>query len=217
MTATVPVPEAQAHADQAAELLDRAWEKSYTTDPASVYALIGAGNALLAIDQRLADMGQDAAEAQMLATLRGEADAARAELARVDSKVGLLLGLSTAAAAGIVTALMSTTAVRLSTVTVAGLWATGGLLAAAVALLLVVVRPRMPKAGGTGFLACAAAATDEELLHHLEGASQRERLAAHVRQLSRIARAKYVAVRRAVDALLCALAVLAVTLPFAGM
>ncbi|TLP66518.1 Pycsar system effector family protein [Microbispora triticiradicis] len=146
--------------------------------------------------------------------LRAEADAARAELARIDGKSAALIGWSGTGFAVISAAATLTTLPPVATGTVV---AGACLLAAAVAVLLTVIRPRIPRHGGTGFVALAALRDGAELLETVSAdlGTQPGQAAAHVLMLSRIALAKYRRLRLAVDLLLAALVVLAAALPLA--
>ncbi|WP_157255042.1 Pycsar system effector family protein [Nonomuraea typhae] len=146
-----------------------------------------------------------------VAIVKGEADAARAELARVDAKAAALMGWSgtafaiLAAAAGLVTlpSIWTTATVVLG----------AALLAAAVAVLLCVVRPALaPKKGRYGFLAHAATGDPQQLLAALL-TDPTARLADEALRLATLTAAKYRRLRLAVDLLLVALAVLAAALP----
>ncbi|MEV4183417.1 Pycsar system effector family protein [Streptosporangium canum] len=151
-------------------------------------------------------------ERQRVTDLQTESTAVRAELTRVDGKAGLLLswaGGAFAVVAGLTAAATSTA--RLPGLALVGLWGVAGLLATAVTVLLVAVRPRIPRTGGTGFIAHARAASAHDLLCRLD--SRPETAAADVWLLSRLAVAKYRRIRLAVDLLIGALALLAIVLP----
>lgn len=152
----------------------------------------------------------------VLDVLRAEADAARAELARIDSKAAALTGW---AGTGFAVISAAATITTLPTAATAALVAGAGLLAAAVAVLLTVIRPSIPRRGGTGFVRIAALRDGEQLqeLVSVDLAAQRRQAAAHVVRLSQIALAKYRRLRVAVDLLLTALVVLASTLPLAAL
>ncbi|MBB4706166.1 hypothetical protein BJ982_007797 [Sphaerisporangium siamense] len=94
-----------------------------------------------------------------------------------------------------------------------GLWGTVALLAAAVAVLLAVIRPSLPRDGGTGFVAHAALTAEQllEVLGREQAAPGRQ--AADVVRLSVIALAKYRRIRTATHLMYAALAVLVATLP----
>ncbi|MFC7650412.1 Pycsar system effector family protein [Streptosporangium lutulentum] len=98
-----------------------------------------------------------------------------------------------------------------------GLWGAAALLATAVVVLLVAVRPRIPRTGGTGFIAHARADNGLALLAQLNlaEADRLAEVAAEVQLLSQIAVAKYATLRVAVDLLIAALVVLAIVLPLA--
>lgn len=144
--------------------------------------------------------------------LRAETDAARAELARIDGKAAALIGWAGTAFAVVSAAATVTT---LPTAATAAIVAGAGLLAAAVAVLLTVIRPRIPRHGGTGFVRIARLRDREQLqeLVPVTPTAQRSQAANDVLMLSRIALAKYRCLRLAVDLLLAALVVLAAALP----
>ncbi|MFI7632441.1 Pycsar system effector family protein [Microbispora rosea] len=148
----------------------------------------------------------------VLDVLRAEADAARAELARVDSKAAALIGWAGTGFAVISAAATITTLPIAATAVVVG---GAALLAAAVAVLLTVIRPSIPRRDGTGFVRIAALRDGEQLqeLVSVDLVEQRRQAAAHVVRLSQIALAKYRRLRAAVDLLLVALVVLAAALP----
>ncbi|WP_396788071.1 Pycsar system effector family protein [Microbispora sp. H10949] len=77
-----------------------------------------------------------------------------------------------------------------------------------------VVRPHIPRTGGTAFVVHARAASPDALVSTIT-TSTAGRVAADVWLLSRLAVAKYRRLRLAVDLLLAALLVLAVALTFA--
>ncbi|MEV4753023.1 NUDIX domain-containing protein [Streptosporangium sp. NPDC049248] len=151
--------------------------------------------------------------------LSHESITVRAELTRVDAKVALLVSL---AAGGLAITLTNSTAV--ATVALVLRWIAGGLFAAAAATLLAAVMPRIPRRGGTGFVAVAHAASPRALIAQLTtndsdgsggGGGQVERLAADVWQLSRLTCTKYRIIRVAVALLIVAVVVLALSLPLA--
>ncbi|MFC3982822.1 Pycsar system effector family protein [Streptosporangium jomthongense] len=143
------------------------------------------------------------------ADLLAEATAARAELARTDTKTGILLAF-----AGTVFSVLAALAVLASGLAVSariGLGAAVVLLAAACGVGLAVVRPSLPRAGqATGVLANAAVTDPEELLAVLAGDVETRR-AEDVIRLARIASAKYRRLRLAIDLALAALVVLVIT------
>uniref|UniRef100_UPI003F4970F8 NUDIX domain-containing protein n=1 Tax=Streptosporangium sp. CA-256172 TaxID=3240076 RepID=UPI003F4970F8 len=155
---------------------------------------------------------------QVRSLLTHESITVRAELARVDAKVALLVSL---AAGGLAITLTSPASV--ATVALVLRWVAGGLFAAAAATLLAAVMPRIPRRGGTGFVAVAHAASPRALITQLitnddgDGGNGQEvdRLAADVWQLSRLTRTKYRTIRLAVVLLTTAVIVLALSLPLA--
>lgn len=157
---------------------------------------------------------ETAAAAELLA----ETDAARAELARIDTKAGILLGVSGTAFS--VLAALSVLASGLPAPARAGLGGAVTLLAVSSAIALTVIRPFLPRPGtGTGFVAHAALAVTgdpEQLLESLARAPE-DRRARDIIRLSAIAHTKYRRLRLAVDVLLAALAVLAITLPLGAL
>jgi hypothetical protein len=124
---------------------------------------------------------------------------AREEIARTDGKAGMLLTLATGALAGLVT---FARAGHVPTPAAVALWASAALTTGALALLLTVVRPRLGASRRGGPFA------DHERL--LAGTGLDGWQAARLRMLSALAVAKHRRVRRAVDLLFIALAVLAV-------
>uniref|UniRef100_UPI003F4981DC Pycsar system effector family protein n=1 Tax=Nonomuraea sp. CA-251285 TaxID=3240002 RepID=UPI003F4981DC len=130
-----------------------------------------------------------------------------ATLARVDAKATML----SACALGVATAVLALVVARPHIHTLALVAAGGaGMLAGLAAILLfLAVRPFIPRDGGTGFVAFAAAK---------DGAAVRQLLAAddgldHLHLLSRLARAKMRRVRRATDLLVLAVTVLIIAVP----
>ncbi|MGW3363613.1 Pycsar system effector family protein [Streptosporangium canum] len=143
--------------------------------------------------------------------LQQDAASVRGELARVDAKCGLLVSL---AAGGLALTVAATPALT-GAAHVLRLVA-GALFAIAVATVLSAVMPRIPRRGGTGFVAHARAASPTALLAELSAGDDGEaagRLAADVWRLSRLARAKYRIIRVAVWLLIAAVAALAIALP----
>jgi hypothetical protein len=151
-----------------------------------------------------------------LEILSHESLTVRAELARADAKAALLLSWAGGAFA-VVAALGITGSANLPTAAMVGLWGAAALLATAVVVLLIAVRPRIPRTGGTGFIAHARMTSGPALLASLAltEADRLAEVAAEVQLLSRIAVAKYTTLRVAVDLLIAALAVLAIALPLA--
>ncbi|MFF5115047.1 Pycsar system effector family protein [Streptosporangium sp. NPDC000509] len=147
------------------------------------------------------------------ADLVAEADAARMELARTDTKAGLLLGF--AGTAFSVLAALGVLASGLLPAGRVGLGIAVALLAAASAVALTVIRPSLPHPAtgtGTGFIAHARVGDAEELLACLAEDPEMRR-AQDVVRLSQIAAAKYRRLRVATDLMLLALAVVIVSLP----
>jgi len=124
----------------------------------------------------------------------------RAEIARVDTKAGLLLALEGAAAAGLWTA---ATVRPLPAPAVALLAVSGAFVVAAVVVLLLAVRPRLDSPGGVrhGFPLWATL-TPVELGEHLA----EQDLAADIAGLARLATAKFGRLQHAVDLTLTAIA-----------
>ncbi|MFI6513633.1 Pycsar system effector family protein [Streptosporangium sp. NPDC050855] len=150
-------------------------------------------------------------DAEGAADLVAEAAAARSELARTDTKAGLLLGF--AGTAFSVLAALGVLASGLPPAGRVGLGAAVALLAAAAATVLTVIRPSLPRPGsGTGFIAHAEVADAEELLAVLAEDPETRR-AQDVIRLSQIAAAKYRGLRAATNLMLLALAVVVVSLP----
>ncbi|MDR8415078.1 DUF5706 domain-containing protein [Nonomuraea sp. 3-1Str] len=151
---------------------------------------------------------------ELLAVLHREGDAARAELARVDAKANMLLAFALGALTAVAAALI-TAGPRLSVAEVAGVLLATLPLTGAAGVLLTVVRPRIPRVGGTGFVAHARTSGGQELLAAVATAQPEARAADDLHRLSRIALAKYTLVRLAVDLMLVALVALVITLPLA--
>ncbi|MDP9850313.1 Pycsar system effector family protein [Streptosporangium lutulentum] len=151
-----------------------------------------------------------------LEILTHESLTVRAELARIDAKAALLLSWAGGAFA-VVAALGITGSANRPAAAMVGLWGAAALLATAVVVLLVAVRPRIPRTGGTGFIAHARADNGLALLAQLNlaEADRLAEVAAEVQLLSQIAVAKYATLRVAVDLLIAALVVLAIVLPLA--
>ncbi|GAA1005446.1 hypothetical protein Aple_050980 [Acrocarpospora pleiomorpha] len=136
--------------------------------------------------------------------------AARAELARVDAKAGIALSVS----GGAFSILTATAALATSLPTLARvvLIVAAVLTAAASTAALWALRPTLPRHAGTGVLGAARVGTARGLLAGLADTPERERLAADVVCLSRLARTKYRRLRIAVDALIAAVAVVLIAL-----
>lgn len=120
---------------------------------------------------------------------------ATAELNRADGKAGILLGWVGAAVALITTVAGSH---RFAAAPAALVWAGDALLAASAVLLLATVRPNLrPGTGWIRFAGLDAAA----ILREAQCSSAPEAMAQRAGDLARIAYAKYVRLRRAVDLL----------------
>ncbi|MEU1731348.1 Pycsar system effector family protein [Streptosporangium sp. NPDC020145] len=143
---------------------------------------------------------------RVVAALQQEVAAVRGELARVDAKCALLVSLAAGGLALVATVDLPTDIA--GAVTVLRQLA-GFLFAAAVGVVLVAVLPRIPRRGGTGFVAHARHTCPADLLTALtpdvDGAEEEaERLAAEVWRLSRLTLAKYRTIRVAVWLLIAA-------------
>ncbi|MFI6889932.1 Pycsar system effector family protein [Streptosporangium canum] len=148
------------------------------------------------------------------ADLIAETDAARAELARTDTKASIILAF--AGTAFSVLAALAVLASGLAVPARIGLGVAVALLAAASAVALCVIRPSLPRRGGTGFVSHAEAGDVDELLEQL-AADPETRRAKDVIRLSQIARAKYRRLRLAVGLMLAALAVVVASLPLGAL
>lgn len=140
-----------------------------------------------------------------------DAIAVRGELARVDAKCALLVSLAAGGLALTVASGPTLTGAALAVRLVAG-----GLFACALTTLLAAVLPRIPRRGGTGFIAHARFASPAALLATLTAdtdADEAARLAADVWQLSRLARVKYRIITAAVWLLIAGVVALSVALP----
>ncbi|MEV7012007.1 NUDIX domain-containing protein [Streptosporangium sp. NPDC051022] len=145
------------------------------------------------------------------ADLIAATEAARAEIARTDTKSGILLAF-TGTAFSVLAALVAL-ASGLAVPARVGLALAVVLLAVSSAVVLTVVRPALSRRGqGTGVLAHAEADSPEELLETLADDPE-TRQAADVICLAQIARSKHGRLRCAVDLILAALAVVVVSLP----
>ncbi|MEV4180686.1 Pycsar system effector family protein [Streptosporangium canum] len=144
------------------------------------------------------------------ADLIAEATAARTELARTDTKAGIVLAF--AGTAFSVLAALTVLASGLALPGRVGLGIAVVLLAAASAVALTVIRPSLPRHGGTGFVSHAQAADVDDLLEQLADDPETRR-GRDVIRLSQIARAKYRGLRLAVDLMLAALVVVVASLP----
>ncbi|WP_051866274.1 Pycsar system effector family protein [Streptosporangium roseum] len=148
------------------------------------------------------------------ADLIAEAEAARAELARTDTKAATVLAF--AGTAFSVLAALAVLASGLAVPARIGLGVAVALLAAASAVALCVIRPSLPRQGGTGFVSHAEAGDVDELLEQL-AADPETRRARDVIRLSSIATAKYRRLRLAVDLMLAALVVVVASLPLGAL
>ncbi|MFD8534318.1 Pycsar system effector family protein [Streptosporangium canum] len=142
-----------------------------------------------------------------------ESTAVRAELARTDVKASTVLAF--AGTSFSVLAALVTLASGLAVPARVGLGVAVALLAAASAVALTVIRPCLPRQGGTGFVAHAAADVEQLLAGFAADAETRR--ARDVIRLSQIATAKYARLRRAVDLMLAALAVVVASLPLGAL
>ncbi|WP_051864161.1 Pycsar system effector family protein [Streptosporangium roseum] len=149
------------------------------------------------------------------ADLITEAEAARTELARTDTKAATVLAF-----AGTAFSVLAALAVLASSLAVPariGLGIAVALLAAASAVALMVIRPSLPRRGqGTGFTAHAELTDPDELLAEL-ATDPETRRARDVIRLSQIARSKYRRLRLAVGLMLAALAVVVASLPLGAL
>lgn len=148
--------------------------------------------------------------------LARETDAVRAELARIDAKANTLLAFTLGWLTAVVA--LAITGPRVGLLGGIALWAAGILMSLAAVMLLLAVRPRMPRTGGTGFVAHARARDGAELLATLAGIqtsaqSTASAAADHLLTLSKITRDKNDLIRTAVNLLLADLLILSVTLP----
>ncbi|MEQ4725043.1 Pycsar system effector family protein [Nonomuraea sp. B19D2] len=147
-----------------------------------------------------------------LAVLARETDAVRAELARIDAKANTLLAFTLGWLTAIVA--LAATGPRTTPLGAIALWLAGLVLAVVAVVLLLTVRPRLPRIGGTGFVAHARAHDGADLLAVLAGQGTGALEAAdNLHLLSTIARAKNGLIRVAVDLMLADLVLLVVTLP----
>lgn len=153
---------------------------------------------------------------QAAADLIAEAEAARTELARTDTKAATVLAFASTSFS--VLAALVTLASGLAVPARIGLGVAVALLAAASAVTLGVIRPSLPRRGwqGTGFIANADAGDPEELLADLADDPETRR-ARDVIRLSQIAKAKYTRLRWSVDLMLAALIVVVASLPLGAL
>ncbi|MGW4425777.1 Pycsar system effector family protein [Streptosporangium sp. NPDC004631] len=142
--------------------------------------------------------------------------AVRGELARTDTKAGLLLTLAWAAVSAVLAAAALIN--PLPATALIGLGAVAAFLAGATWALLNAINPQLPKPGtGTGW-AAHAYTTPAELAARTQADAERDQHAEYV-HLSRLTDAKYRLVRRGVRLLKAALAtgvILAVALAIIG-
>lgn len=145
-----------------------------------------------------------------LTSARLESAIVAGEFVRIDGKtnttLALGLGMLTAVAALILAG------PRLAPAGQALAWVAAFALVAAVALLLLAVRPSLPRTGGFGFVAHARARDADELARMLAARPASDETAELLR-LSRMVRAKYRLIRRAVTLMLLALLALAAAVP----
>ncbi|AJE82120.1 MULTISPECIES: Pycsar system effector family protein [Streptomyces] len=146
--------------------------------------------------------GDEAAQQRIAALVAG----VQSDLARTESKAGLLLALSAAALAALLSA--AVTLDLPAAVAVTGALAAAALLAAT-ALLLLAVRPDLTGTGWTSWPALG----DEELRAQLLGGYRVE----HLRFLAALALRKFRLIRAAVDCLLAGLGLVAVAGVLAGV
>ncbi|MFD8533855.1 Pycsar system effector family protein [Streptosporangium canum] len=179
------------------------WQEAY---PAAVWHRDPASDSVIPLPaDRLQRLDEQAA-----ADLIAEADAARVELARTDTKAGIILAF-----AGTAFSVLAALAVLASGLAIPGRIGLGiavVLLATASAVALAVIRPSLPRQGGTGFVSHAEVVDVDDLLEQL-AVDPETRRARDVIRLSQIARAKYKGLRLAVDLMLAALAVVVASLP----
>lgn len=143
--------------------------------------------------------------------LNTEAATVRAELGRVDTKAGLLLGLASAALSGGLAVLGTG---WLSGPAEAAGWVTVGLVAAGVLLLGASVWPRL--GGGYGPMLWAAAADADDLVRVMARTARQHR-AHELRQASQAVRGKYRQIQLAMAALGLALVTAIVTAALTGL
>ena len=136
----------------------------------------------------------------------------RAELARTDNKAATLLGL---VGAGLAVVVGVGSARHLPAVSTAAMWASAACLTAAVTALLLVVRP-VHGGGSRGSLWHYAAADPADLAAAFTGPTPPGQDTERLARLSGIAADKYACIRRSVDLMLLALALLALAVLAAG-
>lgn len=150
------------------------------------------------------------------ADLVTEIAATRTELARGDTKAGILIGFTT----GLLSVLVALVALApaLAVAIRVGLVVAVALLTAGTATAIYsMIRPTLPPIGqGTGFVAHAACSDPGELLARL-AADPKIRKAEEVIRLSKITYGKYGRLRLASDLVLAALAVMVVSLPLGAL
>lgn len=144
-----------------------------------------------------------AARAQSVSLPLDAATAARAELARTDTKAGILLAFS-GTAFGVLAALVMLAATLPLSARIA-LGIAVALLAASSTLALRVIRPTLPRsrAQATGVMAYAYATSAAEMLGEMAGGDAHH--TQDVTNLAKLARTKYRGLQLAVDLLLWAL------------
>jgi hypothetical protein len=144
--------------------------------------------------------------------LARETDAVRTELARIDAKANTLLAFTLGWLTAVIA--LAVTRPRIDLFGGVALWAAGIVLALATVMLLLAIRPRIPRTGGTGFVAHARAQDAAELLATLATQGTGASAAAdNLLLLSKITRDKNDLIRTAVNLMLADLLILSVTLP----
>lgn len=128
-------------------------------------------------------------------------------LARVDAKANTLLAFALGLASAVVA--LAVTRPRIHPAAMVAIGGAGVMLAAAAVLLLLAVRPHIPRKGGTGFVSIARAQDDDSFRRVVIDARGYQ----HLRSMSALAVAKYRTVRRAVDLVIAAVAVLVAAIP----
>ncbi|WP_433257722.1 Pycsar system effector family protein [Streptosporangium sp. CA-135522] len=138
---------------------------------------------------------------------------AHAELARAgEGKSGVLLSWA-GAAFGVMSTLLVTGSARFPGIERFGVISAILLLAIAVVLTLLTIRPVLPKHGGPQFLAYARAATEQALLDQIRAqlADPELSLARDAFVFSRMALTKHRYLRRAIDLILVAMVIITIT------
>ncbi|MBB4920890.1 Pycsar system effector family protein [Streptosporangium saharense] len=178
-------------------LLDTARQHYGASDPEKATAA-----ALIAIGQALTPDPRAAA-------LLEEVKATRFELARGDAKAAVGLALAGTA----FTVLVAVGALAHPPVLVrVGLWLATTALGVSCSILLWAIAPRIPRRGGTGFVAYARVTSAAELLSTLTMGDLQDRLSEEVHRLSRIALKKYKRVGWGLWSMQAALLIIVVTL-----